>query len=336
MIPRLNVPRDDDDYNYTKSFFVNDTEQIKDFFNEYGFVVVRNVLSQQDCDNTVTEIFDILESDAGWQRDDMTTWNQWPTNGMPQFGSPSRPPVFSSQFLKNRINPNVHKVFSTLLQDEDLIVNHDRCCLYRPTLNVPTSTGVVPSMKKWKTLANLHLDMSPSNYLSNNSDTIIDNYLSQLRYRNVGNFITENNQVGASSGTQLQGVINLVDNHEQDGGFQVVPGFHKIFDKYFENTALDNSTQGHNFGRNDVIQKYSIRVPLRAGSIVVWNQKMPHGSLPNNSSRMRCAQFIKMFPSKQLLCHRERADARRAVVRRNVDVLQDFEMTELGECLFDL
>ena len=44
---------------------------------------------------------------------------------------------------------------------------------------------------------------------------------------------------------QVQGLINLADNRDEDGGFTVVPGFHKLFLKWTEHT------------RNTLGKKYS-------------------------------------------------------------------------------
>ncbi len=43
----------------------------------------------------------------GWNRNDPTTWNDWPEEGMVKHGMPSRAPVLSTQALKNRQNANV-------------------------------------------------------------------------------------------------------------------------------------------------------------------------------------------------------------------------------------
>ena len=34
----------------------------------------------------------------------------------------------------------------------------------------------------------------------------------------------------------VQGLVNLADNREEDGGFQIVPGFHKVFSEWTERT----------------------------------------------------------------------------------------------------
>ena len=39
---------------------------------------------------------------------------------------------------------------------------------------------------------------------------------------------------------------------------------------------------------------------MRAGSLVIWDQRTPHGAVSNNSSRPRFAQFMKMFPAQPI------------------------------------
>lgn len=39
----------------------------------------------------------------------------------------------------------------------------------------------------------------------------------------------------------------------------------------------------------------SHRIPLRQGSVLIWDQRMMHGSSPNDSLRCRFAQFLKAF-----------------------------------------
>jgi len=69
---------------------------------------------------------------------------------------------------------------------------------------------------------------------------------------------------------------------------------------------------------------------MKAGSLLVWEQKTPHGSAPNNSNQMRMAQFLKMlhpFPNT------ERGNARANFLKKKV-AESGVEMTELGEKLF--
>lgn len=112
--------------------------------------------------------------------------------------------------MRNRQNPNVHKVFSLLLKEEDLITNHDRACLFRPTMGVQFATGRMIYLiylrifeviftilgmrdpKEWATADNVHIDMNPWHWMGDGK--VNRDHLRKLRYDRPGNFIYENNQ----------------------------------------------------------------------------------------------------------------------------------------------
>eukprot|EP01120_Amphizonella_sp_Union-15-10_P008870 TRINITY_DN3278_c0_g1_i1.p1 TRINITY_DN3278_c0_g1~~TRINITY_DN3278_c0_g1_i1.p1 ORF type:complete len:375 (+),score=58.03 TRINITY_DN3278_c0_g1_i1:63-1187(+) len=333
----LKVPVDDEDSRFTKCFRINQETEIKNFFSHYGFVVVRDVITPDECAWTLNEIWEIFEEqNPEFDRNDPDNWLYWPDNSIVKFGNPSRPPIFTPQFLNNRQNPNIYKVFSLLLQEENLLVNHDRCCLFRPTKNIAFSNGNY-DYPKWKTAANLHIDMNPWNWLKNGEEC--QAVLDSLRYIKTNQFIQENNQASHKDGIQIQAVLNLIDNEEQDGGFQCVPGFHREFAKYFSQMEPPNpnSAPSYQFPPNDIIQKSYYRVTLRAGSIVLWDQRLPHGSRPNNSSRFRSAQFLKMFPARLVNNNRQRSIARaKAILGQIENSKTPVVITPLGEKVFGL
>lgn len=45
---------------YTTSFDISDVHGIVNYFDTYGYVVIDNVLSQEECDLTVDECWDYL------------------------------------------------------------------------------------------------------------------------------------------------------------------------------------------------------------------------------------------------------------------------------------
>ena len=49
------------------------------------------------------------------------------------------------------------------------------------------------------------------------------------------------------------------------------------------------------FGSNDGVHRLKVRVPMREGSFLIWDQRVAHGSAPNASDRPRMAQFVKRF-----------------------------------------
>lgn len=155
-------------------------------------------------------------------------------------------------------------------------------------------------------------------------------------------FITENNQVGISDPDlfqqNVQGLVNLHDNLEEDGGFQIIPGFHRHLVEWAKNTPHLKRQYGNRatfivIPENEPIQKLSIRVTARAGSAVLWDQRTVHGSRPNNSSNPRYAQFFKMFPALPL--ESERAKFRALKIKEKIEEVK-FQPSELGKNLFGL
>ena len=332
------VPSDSSDNRYTQSFDPSEQGQILEFFHKYGFVVVRDVLTNEECQRTFGEIMDIMEQNTGhaFRRNDRSTWDHWPANSIEHFGSVQRAPIFSEQFLKNRCNPNVYNAFRLLLNEDNLMVSQDRACFYRPTVNVPGLSASVTS--KFRTVLNLHLDMNPWNWMDSDGSEQ-EEALGNLTYgHRLNDFIFENNQVTKSEGPMhLQAGINLLDNFEEDGGFLVVPHFHKVFDQYFTHIMSigDRTKPSYGFTKNDPILKYSMRVALRPGSIVLWSQNMPHGSGPNYSSRPRSAQFIKMFPTSMIEKQQSRFKERCSTIRAQLKKasLEESELSELAQQL---
>jgi len=136
-------------------------------------------------------------------------------------------------------------------------------------------------------------------------------------------------------------LISLVDCREEDGGFHTVPQFSKY---HFEEWAKSNANSDHakKFeGRNfvtvpkednlfwDNVQK----IPMRAGSLLVWNSKQPHGNYPNNSDRFRICQYIKMISVDHVNDENLQRD-----IRGMPEYLipKNFEVSELGQKLFGL
>jgi len=136
----------------------------------------------------------------------------------------------------------------------------------------------------------------------------------------------------------LQGLINLADNYAEDGGFQVVPGFNRHLTEWvLKNPKLRGRYDKYStfimFSSSDPCHQRSLRVTARAGSLVIWDQRNAHGSAPNNSNRIRYAQFLKLFPASPI--DPQRAEARTIAVKAKVEK-SGVEVTDLGEKLFGL
>lgn len=283
-----------DVHGFTESFALTDRltlpPEAYEFFDRFGILVIRNVLNSAESEASRAAIFDLLETNNGFHREDMNTWGNFPIDGMVKYGMPTRDPVVHPQFIANRVNPKLRAIFRELLGTDGLYVNHDRCSFMRPMLH-PAADGT------WNTVSNVHLDMNPWLYLSESQP------LSVSAYHNMRSFFQENNFVVRSFGLCLQAVINFNENASEDGGFWAVPGFHKCFDEFFRNhPATTDGPSLHATGHSPLVlvRQLAQRVPMHAGSVVVWDQRIPHGSDGNSSFRPRMAQFVKMFPRKLL------------------------------------
>lgn len=264
-LQKYKVPRDEEDNRYVKDFAIDDEEGYKAFFERFGFVVVRDVLTLDECNRSVSDLYDIIEDGCAFRRDDVRTWNNFPANSIPRYGSPSRPPIFNRQFVLNRQNPNAYRVFSTLMNEPDLVVNHDRGCFFRPAM-VDMGDGKLTKMKDWSTNDNLHLDMNPWNWMGDGS--FVRGSLERLKYTGIqsADFIAENNQPCHLDGLQLQGVLNLADNFEEDGGFICVPGFYHHFHEFYSaDPAHSEDGSSYNFRKSDPVFRLYKRVPMRPG-----------------------------------------------------------------------
>ena len=149
--PFTDVPSDDDDWRFTKSFAVNDAQAARDFFQHYGFVVFRDVVSKAQCQACRDHMWRATEELSGgrFDRTRPETWDAFPGN----FGMPSKRPIFAPEVVSLRQEPGLVQAFCNILQAEpsELLASHDRWLLYRPTREVPLPSG--PCDKPgWKTV----------------------------------------------------------------------------------------------------------------------------------------------------------------------------------------
>ncbi len=327
----LAVPVDAD--GYIISYDANDYSGIQQFFDVFGFVVVRDVLNQQECQATIDEIWETqcAMSRGMVKRDDIQTWGKhWP--GMRGEGISGGSCVVKPQFVRNRSNAKIHHVASVLLSDKKLLTNIDRFGIFRPTIEHP----------EWKTTRNVHLDMNPVYWYESPDAHKDEDLVNSLTYEAPLDFILENNVVGSRATAygkkvHIQGLINLADNRDEDGGFHVCPRVHarlaevtkqklELWRKQFgdENKFCVLPEEG-----NEDIHRLATRVTARAGSLVFWSQLSPHGSAPNNSGNFRYSQFIKMFPASSL--EPGRANLRRAAVKKMLANADVKELSDLGK-----
>lgn len=323
---------------FHKTFTVDQEKELLEFFLENGYVAIRDVLTNDECNKTLMEINEQMKDmNPKFEIINASTYEHAPI--INNFGMHAKRPIFTRQFLENRQNPKIFKALCILYGHNNIIVNHDRCAFYRPTKGLVVD-GKECDKPEWKTnytYPGLHLDFHPASYFRYAE---LVKKREMINYSSISDFTAENNMYCEADGLQVQGVINLMDNYEDDGGYQCMPGFTKHYNDWTtEKNKFENAYgEGvYHFSNTDKIDmKYvnnPTRIPVPKGTIILWSQILAHGSKPNNSDKPRCIQFIKAFPknifSKERL--KKRTNCLKKIFKEN-----GFVPTKIGRVVFGI
>src|SRR5262249_16184657 len=87
--------------------------------------------------------------------------------------------------------------------------------------------------------------------------------------------------------------------------------------------------------KDDPMQKQVQPVPIRAGSLLIWNSKQPHCNYANDSDQFRMVQYIKMFPVRD---HKNKYETFCKIrkERMRLDLPDGFEPNEFGKKVLGL
>jgi ectoine hydroxylase-related dioxygenase (phytanoyl-CoA dioxygenase family) len=160
--------------------------------------------------------------------------------------------------------------------------------------------------------------------------------LENIAYSSEHDFIKENNLVVRSLGTHVQCVMNFSDNLDEDGGTIIVPKFHKHVELWCQrNSHLRKPLPWLALESETELLRYAQRVPMRRGSVLMWNQTMFHGTSPNSSQNCRTAQYLKGFPKDSVSSSRlkRRSEALERILKSK-GVYE--EVSEIGALVFGL
>jgi hypothetical protein len=91
----------------------------------------------------------------------------------------------------------------------------------------------------------------------------------------------------------LQAVVLLTDVARNGGGFQCLPVIYQNLSAWLERYALRDDFDHFNPGLNDWT---ATQIEGKAGDVILWSTKLPHGTATNLSTRPRMAAFVSMTP----------------------------------------
>jgi len=96
----------------------------------------------------------------------------------------------------------------------------------------------------------------------------------------------------------VQGVLALADQTDENmGGFQCIPWLYRNYDTW----KLSQPEDRDHF-KPDIkgLEDKIVKVPMKAGDLLIFNSLEPHGIRPNRSEdKVRIAQYISMMPAQE-------------------------------------
>jgi len=89
----------------------------------------------------------------------------------------------------------------------------------------------------------------------------------------------------------VSGILYLTDTSVNQGAFTCVPGFHRHIETWLQTLPPDSDPRSQDF-------KALGATPIagKAGDLIMWDERLPHGSSPNSTARPRLAQYITLYP----------------------------------------
>ena len=110
----------------------------------------------------------------------------------------------------------------------------------------------------------------------------------------------------------VQGVLSLMKQDSEVGGFQCVPELFSNFDAWVKTQPADRDPM-----HPDTTGLAIVNVDLEPGDLLIFNSLLAHGVRPNQSDgRVRMAQYISMYPAE---CDNTSERAERVRLWRELD-----------------
>lgn len=236
------------------------------FLNDHGYVVFKNVLSEQQVQHSQQLLWDfILANCPRVSRDDVSTWTTENWIGDEMTGIVAEKGVGQSQCMWYvRGIPNVKQVFTNIWGTDKLLTSFDGCGIFRPwQYNL-----------SWKTKGGwFHVDQ---------------------------NFLTKQGK------HCIQGLVSLFDQNHSTGGLVVIPRSHLYHQAIAERLTSHHSSDFVMMDVNDpVLQTFPASlIECKSGDMICWDSRTIHCNSPADDNvlaapsaeLMRAVCYVCMTP----------------------------------------
>eukprot|EP01117_Protostelium_nocturnum_P017202 TRINITY_DN6970_c0_g1_i1.p1 TRINITY_DN6970_c0_g1~~TRINITY_DN6970_c0_g1_i1.p1 ORF type:complete len:355 (-),score=100.96 TRINITY_DN6970_c0_g1_i1:108-1172(-) len=274
---------------YLVAYETNQADLYLPVLKKYGFVVV-NVLTSQECDETIPEFLqDSNENPKGLQEkritlEDPSSWENvnWPSSSKFQFSKSA----CGQKAFDNRCNPRIYELFQHIYQGENkLWISIDKWGVMRGTKNLRMvdAEGKENWVERedWRSELKMHWDLNPWLYV---------------------------NEVEKEGHHPMyQGLVALVDCPEEVGGFLCVPGSTPFLSEWTKHKqATHMKPLSIRVPEDDKMIEFKQKVTLRKGQMVVWDSGQAHANFANRGDQCRIYQFIRMAPACEKCKERDR------------------------------
>lgn len=256
-----------------------DLPAIRAFFQTYGFVVIRDAVPEEARAGLQAAVLQRVSKGLAVQ----TT----PTGGVTAYASDLDNIDWSSVYYSSyntkygflgfdaaveqaafdvRQYPPLVAVFAALFGERELWCKIDRFGIMRPTEGIAQSASdpdVRVDRPAWKTASGfVHWDQNP--------------WLEPAPCR-------------------IQGIVAITPHTATSGGFHCIPGFHRVYNAYADAYAASKTTHDLANLPNQDDKAYVQRITMRAGSMVLWDSRLPHGNWPNSDGTFRMVLYHALF-----------------------------------------
>jgi hypothetical protein len=121
------------------------------------------------------------------------------------------------------------------------------------------------------------------------------------KYGDDANYMHWDYDFRVANRDMFQGLVYLTDTKEKQGAFSCVPSVYKKI----KEGGYEHFDQFHKFTKKGLFlsevqsftEKDIVSIAAPAGSLIIWDSRLPHGCVSNHAAEPRFVQFISMYPA---------------------------------------